>query len=200
MGLQADYAWMPIERKNSPVAEMLVHRDENPAFVDCSAKDFGIVCRFLAGFGRAQNLMPLRPKECCQIEPEHLVQVQSHRRSSHASRNDLSMFHRCLGKENCRLNVLSDQPRITGQQRLPGFAGGKLVEEDGDGDAGSLDDRRSAATSRVDFYAVEHVKPSSLSVFAGPPLVKSPYCAADLLPFGEPAIDSPFGKGRAAIV
>ena len=108
MGFHANNARMFIERKNSPMPEMLVHRDKNLPFVDGLPKDFRIVRRFLACLGSTQHIVSLQTQELRQIKSKHLVQVESHRRSPNGNRNNLGVFDRRLGKKNRRLNIFAN--------------------------------------------------------------------------------------------
>jgi len=77
MNFDPDHAGVAAEGEHDPIAEVLVHGDEDPSFGHRTIQDFPVVSPILVDLLGSDHIMTLRPQAGRDFGLKHLIQIQA---------------------------------------------------------------------------------------------------------------------------
>lgn len=78
MCLHPDYSEMFRQRQDRPIPKMTVKRDQYSLLLHSPFKNQRVVSPFVAGLGRANDIMSGITQKRGQFDPQHLIEVKAH--------------------------------------------------------------------------------------------------------------------------
>jgi hypothetical protein len=144
------------QRQYNPIAKMSIECNQRALLLHDSFKNQCVVSARVTGFGRTEDIIPGIAQKRGQFGPEHLIEVQAREDLRRIKGRDFRVQNGLPGVLQGRLNIIACQFWIAVLQRIPGITIGQLFQNGGHRNSSALDDRLTAANTRVDFNALTH--------------------------------------------
>jgi hypothetical protein len=146
------------KRQYNPIAKMTINCDERSFLLNSPLQNERIISACLAGFLRADDIMPCVAQKGSQFDPKHLIQVKAHGGLRDTEGGDFRVQYGMPGVLQGSLNIIPRQFRVAAQQGIPGFIVCQLFQDGGHRNPRAFDNRLAATHTRIDFNALAHVR------------------------------------------
>jgi len=104
------------QRQHNPIAEMLIHRDQDPLLLQSPFQDQRVVSARLADLGSADDIMTRGSQKRRKLHTKHLVEVKAHDGLDQIRGSEFCMQNGLPGVPKGGHNISLRQLRITSEK------------------------------------------------------------------------------------